>query len=420
MTLHKHLVIITGILCIWSINRGVAQDYFATYQAARAAYEQGDYGTYLSKIQLTDSLRPNHPTILYNLAVAYALTKEPKKSLKPLEQALWMNAALPFEEDVDLKEAMTEFQTLVGLKQLLNETVKGAEKAIVLQDSSLHPEGIAYDQSRDAFYLGSVHHRKVIQVDAEGTVSDLIQDDRLWAIMGMTVDENSGLLWVCSTSIPEMIGYDDELRGKAKVLSVDIDAGRIVNEFTHTNEMWLGDLTIGRDGSVYATSSSPERPSIYRVNEATGVLEEWLNLPSMISLQGIASSGNDLLVADYREGLLKIDIDSKAVVKLTNQTPHPLKGIDGLYYQEDALVAIHNGLNPFRVVKYQLDESHSEVVSFEFLDKALPEYGEPTLGTVVDGQLFYIANSPWGAYDEDNQLLLEKAKAPIILKTPLN
>lgn len=35
---------------------------------------------------------------------------------------------------------------------------------------------------------------------------------------------------------------------------------------------------------------------------------------------------------------------------------------------------------------------------------------EPTLGMIHEGVFYFVANSPWGAYDKENQLIEEKLK----------
>ena len=184
----------------------------------------------------------------------------------------------------------------------------------------------------------------------------------------------------------------------------------------------MGDLIIAPDGQILATSSSPSEPAIYVVNETSGTLDPWLVLPQMISLQGVTANPatNVLYVADYREGILKIDLATKTFLTIANQTDHPLKGIDGLYFAENGLIAIHNGLQPNRIVRYELNPSGDAITAFRYLDKALPAFGEPTLGTVVGNDLIYIANSPWGAYDREKALLPEKVSPPILMKTSVD
>ena len=162
------------------------------------------------------------------------------------------------------------------------------------------------------------------------------------------------------------------------------------------------------------SNSSSSFPSIYSLNREKQQLEVLVDLKDMASIQGLAldKKENRLYFADYRFGLHVLDLRTKVITKLQNDTPHPLKAIDGLYFWKKSLIAIHNGTNPFRVVKYTLDSQGERVVSYEFVEKALPEMNEPTLGVVHKDNFYYIVNSPWGAYDRENNFLPAKADSP--------
>ena len=44
------------------------------------------------------------------------------------------------------------------------------------------------------------------------------------------------------------------------------------------------------------------------------------------------------------------------------------------------------------------------MVALEVLERARPDYSEPTLGVVVGRDLFYIANSQWESFGEDGKI----------------
>src|SRR4029453_14811577 len=51
---------------------------------ARKAYEAKDYFAFLENQRRAAELRPNHPRIMYNLAIAYALNGKSDEALKSL------------------------------------------------------------------------------------------------------------------------------------------------------------------------------------------------------------------------------------------------------------------------------------------------------------------------------------------------
>ena len=392
------------------------------YNAGTQAYDSGNYEAFLDKMIEANAIRDNHPTLIYNLAAAYALNDRKREAIASLNRVIWMNANLPFQEDEDFTSIrnLSSYQNLVEEAKTLNTKLETGSVAFTLEDPGLHPEGVAYSKASKKFYVGSVRQRKIVSIDADGKQQDFASGPELYAIMGLKVDDKRGLLWTCSTPIPEMLGYEEGKR--AEIRCFDVNSGALVGTYVAPEEdAWLGDLEISRAGKVYVSNSSAQTASIYEVDEMLDTLLVTYQAKALVSLQGIALDDpeNALFIADYRDGLFKLDLRSKELIAIENSTKHPLKGIDGLYYNQRALIGIHNGLSPFRIVKYELNADQNRIASFTILEKSLPEMDEPTLGVFVDNHLFYISNSPWGKYDKDKVLNLDEVQLPIIRKVQL-
>nr|WP_299346443.1 L-dopachrome tautomerase-related protein [Allomuricauda sp.] len=410
-------------IALWSRAIFGQADLQQIYTESKEAYDAGDYKTFLDKTLQANTIRPNHPTLLYNLAAAYALNKKNDKSVEALRKAVWMNAGLPFQEDKDFEELKDDIlhKDLIKEVEDLNSVLRTGDVAFEVNDKLLHPEGVAYSEKTGKFYIGSVHKRKILEFSEEKGVGEFASGDSLNAIMGLQVDDKNNKLWVCSTPIPEMMGNHE---GKtAKVLGFDLESGTLLESYSapHDNA-WLGDLTVSREGAVYVSNSNPEQPMVYTVEKDKEQLEVLFKAPQLISLQGLTLNAGEttLFIADYREGIFAYDFEKDKLSEIKYNLQNPLKGIDGLYYHQGNLIAVHNGLRPFRIVKYQLTESEEEISSFEFLEKALPEMNEPTLGVMVGNHLYYIANSPWGAYYEEKELKPSETTNPIIRRVDVS
>jgi len=95
-------------------------------------------------------------------------------------------------------------------------------------------------------------------------------------------------------------------------------------------------------------------------------------------------------------------------------------GIDGLYATGEGLVGIQNGVSPARVVRLHLDEAGRRLASMEVLERARPDYAEPTLGVLVGPSLYYVANSQWERFREDGTLdTSTPLQSPLVLRLPL-
>ncbi|MEM7574967.1 MAG: hypothetical protein AAF433_18825 [Bacteroidota bacterium] len=394
------------------------------YAEALQAYESADHPTFLARMLQADSLRPNHPTILYNLAAAYSLNGQSAEAIYVLERSIWQNGEVDFEADEDfvsLRERPS-YQELVAFAQDYRAEVRNSQLAFELEDAGFHPEGVAVDPASGDFFLGSVRHRNIIRYHSDGSQSSFCDDPRLWSVMGLQVDSKRGLLWATTVPAPQMIGYQDSLANRSALVGMDLVSGEVLHYYELEAEgAWLGDLALAADGTIYCSSSSAPHPAIYRLRPSAGELEEFIHLEALVSLQGLCLGPQEkqLYFSDYRYGLFSLELASQEVYPLENSTPHPLKGIDGLYYYNGQLIGLHNGLRPFQLTAYELSREGKTIISFAYLDKALAEMGEPTLGVITADEFYYLANSPWGAYDREGNFLEDRAKAPLVFKLNL-
>ncbi|MEM9529153.1 MAG: DUF5694 domain-containing protein, partial [Bacteroidota bacterium] len=400
-----------------------AQSVPERYQRARAARDAGEFATYLSVMQQLDSLRPQHPVVLYELGIAQSLNQRPKQATQTLARALWLNAGLPIELEPLLANFRDTkaFDSLQQLTQVLKATVAHGAPAGGLPDTTFHPEGVVWYDGR--YFVSSVRKGTIITSPETGQMSEFARLPAGFSAMGLAIDSLRKTLWVAGTATEHALGYTDSLAGRAGLWAFDLKTGvlkkkRLIN---HLRSAWLGDVTVDRNGTAYATSSSADFPAIYRTTPGEDTLSVWQALPDLASLQGLCLSPEEkyLFLSDYRYGLFRITLESGKIVPLKNQTDHPLKGIDGLCYYQGWLVAIHNGLRPFRVVAFQLSPDQTTTTNFITLEKALPEMDEPTLGTVAGNTLHYVANSPWGKYAEDGSLPAKGLYPPLLRRVGL-
>jgi sugar lactone lactonase YvrE len=233
----------------------------------------------------------------------------------------------------------------------------------------------------------------------------------------MRVDPARRVLWVAAAALPQTVGYDSADAGRSGLFRFDLASGALTGRFPlpadgqrHT----LGDVTIARNGDVYSTDS--RGPAVYRVRAGSDSIEQFATSPLLLSAQGLALDAEErtLYVADYSRGILRIDLTTRAVRLLETADDVLALGIDGLYLVEGALIGIQNGVAPHRVVRLRLDASGDRVEHAEVLERARPDYAEPTLGVVVGRDLFYLAASQWERFRDDGTI-----DAPDTLRLPL-
>jgi sugar lactone lactonase YvrE len=136
------------------------------------------------------------------------------------------------------------------------------------------------------------------------------------------------------------------------------------------------------------------------------------------SPQGLAFSpdGRWLFAADYTQGIVRIDPKTAEARLLEAPSEAAVTGIDGLVWAGSGLVGIQNGLEPHRVARFGLDAGLDRITGVTVLERGNPYFDEPTLGGVVGADLYYVANSQYGAFGEDGQPRTERLKDPVILR----
>jgi hypothetical protein len=391
---------------------------------ARKAYQEKNYSSFLENMKLASELRPNHPRLMYNLAVAFALNDKPTDAVGWLRRTAEMGLIFPAatDHDFDSLRSLSEFDAV--LKQFeKNKTPKiSSVRSFTVQEKGLIPESVAYDDDTGLFYLSSVYKRKILTVTKTGESKVFASEaDGLWSVLGMKVDSRRRLLWVCSTAHPQMANFLAEDKGKTALFKYDLKTGKLLAKYQPadtTNPHWLGDLVINSAGDVFATDSITA--AVYVARHDSNQLETFIEGQPFVSPQGLdfTPDQRQLFVADYSKGVFLVDLKTKKVNNIASDFTS--LGIDGLYYYKGSLIGIQNGVNPQRVIKLSLSKDLRHFDRFETIEANNPAFDEPTLGVLVKSDFYFVANSQWGAVDESGKLApAEKLKDPTVLKVRL-
>lgn len=395
-------------------------------QQAAKAYKEKNYAAYLENMLQAVQLRPGNPTLLYNLAGAYALTGNRGEALSGLARVAEMGLVYKAESDEDfssIKET-EEFRKILRRFESNKAPVGRSSTAFTVEEKGLVTEGVAYDAAEDVFYLSSVRARKILRVSRDGRTTEFASErDGLWSAMGMKVDARRRHLWVATASVPQMINYRKEEEGQSGVLKFDLRTGKLIGKYIlpkNPRPHWLGDLALNSAGDLFVTDSLT--PALYLLRAGETELRPLFEGAPLISPQGLAF-GNDenrLFLADYSKGLFVYDLKTRTLTQLSPSPHMALIGIDGLYFYRGSLVAIQNGTRPHRVVRISLSADFKRAESLEVIEANNPLFDEPTLGVIVKDSFYYVANSQWGAVDKSGNIASpERLRPTVILKTKL-
>ncbi|MEO1049648.1 MAG: L-dopachrome tautomerase-related protein [Bacteroidota bacterium] len=418
------------ILCLSAITfRLQAQerkDLAFYFKQAQLAHSEGRKADYLSNMIEADKLRPNHQILMYHLACAYAVNEKLEESTAYLRRALIIKGDLDIENNEQLAglRSNTHFDELVELKEKVNVSISSSEEAFKLDERDLHIESIAFDPIESTFYLGSVHKRLIISIGNDGVPKRFKNQaqDGLWSVMGMKVDAQRRLLWVCTTTTTNMADYTASESGKSSIMKYDLNTGKLLQRYSLKDSLdhWFGDLTVSSSGDVYISDSQTNQ--VYTINEEMDRLEVLFESETFLSLQGIAydDRSNALFIADYVKGIYRIDLSDKTLIKVNCGEEVSLKSVDGLYLYKNSLIATQNLVVPMRVTRYYLNKAQDKITQVEYLEKGNPLLNEPTLGVIVENEFYYVANSQWGGYDKEEKILpVSELEDIVILKARL-
>jgi hypothetical protein len=405
-------------------NEPVRDIRFYTQQAIQA-YRAKNFSAYLENMLHARELRPEHPTIMYNLAGAYALNGKGSDALRLLGRVAQMGLIYPTDdEDFAAIKTSDEFRNIVQKFAANRTAVSHSTPAFTLEEKGLVTEGIAYDPLTQTFYLSSVHKRKIVSVNARGEARDFSSaQDGLWSVLGMKVDARRRVLWVASAAMPQMMNFTEADRNHTGVFKYDLKSGRLLEKYLlpdTTREHVFGDLVIHPSGDVYVTDSVT--PGVYVIGARGMSLEPFAGPEPFVSPQGadFSADGKKLFMSDYLLGLFVFDVKTKKLTRLEHPENISLYGLDGLYFYKGSLIATQNGTNPQRVVRLYLNPAQTRVERLELIESNNPACDEPTLGVISKGDFYFIANSQWSKVSEKGELAAEdKLQRPVVLKTKL-
>jgi len=389
------------------------------------AYKSGDIGEALQHLSIADSIRPEHPVIVKMLAIAYGKSPYPDSALHHLNKLALLNAELELLDHENFGSVRNSklFRTIARKFKVMNTKVSNSDSVLKIEDKALHPEGIAIHPVTGNFLISSIRQGKVISCDKSGVSTDFITDG-LWAASGIKVDKRNNWLWVTTAATKHWQYYDEELEGKSKVLQIELNSGELLREYEPQDDKdhYFGDFDIqpGTD-RVYITDS--EYPAIYLADPDNERITLVRHFPQMRSLQGITFSDNPdvFYFSDYSSGVYRFNLFSGIPQQVQTPEEITLKGTDGLYYFKGSLIAIQNGVRPYRIMRLYLDETGVNVNRYEYLERANPALNEPTLGVFENDAFYYVANSPWEQYDRQGNLAPEELLSkPLIMKINFN
>jgi hypothetical protein len=400
------------------INADDLADSRRLQQEALTAYKEKKPVVFLEKIRAAAALRPQHPTLLVQLAVALAANEQYREAVGVLDRVAAMGFVYVLD-DAELQPVLArpEFARTAKRFEANARPIGSAKQELTVDRLGLIPEGMAYDAKGKRWLISSVRTGAILAVSPGGKVETLA--DVPWGVFGMAVDAKRGVLWATTAALAQVEEFRAEDKGKSALLRIDLRTGRVMDTLRPPDESehHFGDVAVAADGAVYVSDSASA--TIFRV--APAGLEPFLRGP-FESMQGIAPARNVLYVADYSKGLFAIDLRTRDVHPLWVPPDASLLGVDGLYFvNERTLIGTQNGTNPNRIIRIRLAPGGLAVSSVETLLANGSGMGDPTLGVVVGKRFFFNGNAQWDLFGDDGKIADPlKLKPAVVLSVPVD
>lgn len=357
---------------------------------ARVAMDAKDYVKLRATLLQLKPLLPGNPRITYNLAASEARLGNRAAALTGLRNLADMGLVYDLASDQDFAslKGSSEFAGIVKRIESNKNLVSHASIAFTIRERDLLPEDIAYDPRTRRFFLSSVRKSKIVTSDGK----EFAKAD--WSTLALAADPERRILWATTGWVPQCESCKKSDEDKTALLELDLDSGAVKRRIDSPVPGLLGDMTIGSKGDVFV--SEGRHGAVFRLRPGATRLER-LDVPGEFpSPQTPALSVDEqtLYVPDYIRGIAAINLSDGVITWLQPADNIAVNGIDGLYVFGSSFLAVQNGTNPPRIMRFSIDLRRQEV-----LEANTRGLGEPTHGTVVDGMFYFNVNTGWGDYD---------------------
>lgn len=348
---------------------------------------------------------PDRGATFFLLARRYAHLGDLQEALTLLQECVALDAG--FVPDPNQSPSLRPLQTYAAFRQLLAQArgryspVHKAHVAFTVPAQDLFPEGLAVDASSRTFYMGSMHHKKIVKFTLVSGVSDFVKQDvyDLSPVGGVHVDPVDHSVWAATDAgakqRPELLHFD----AQGKLLERHPSPGEMPHD--------LNDLVLRGTREIFTTDT--EGHHVYRFDRISHTftnMKLWRPVfyPNGITL---SSDGNLLFIADML-GVIRVNLRTNGSADVDPGAHDTLSGIDGLYWHNGELLGVQYGTGEYRVMRWKLSPDGRKVTASETLEYRTALISDPTTGAILGDNFYFIANT--GIYNFEDDTIVDPSK----------
>jgi hypothetical protein len=389
------------------------ESYFRLRQEAAAAFRDQDLIKAETLLEDALALYPESPGSLIRLARVEMAAGKPAEALAHLTAYADLGLTLDVARD-SLLAPLAEAPDFAPVKARLeaNAAPTGAVTTIATLDRpGAIFEGLAWDGA--SWLVSSVTDHTILRV-RDGKPEPFLKADGIGGLFGMAVDLSAGVVWAAEANGPDIPGSTGPAR--TAVLKISLADGSLIARYPLAEDgkpRQLGDVTLGPDGTLYASDTIGA--GLYRLKPGAAALELLLQSSEMGSPQGMVACGRDsLIVADYTTGLHRIDLAAGTEAPIGGARA-ALAGTDGLFrvafdFQMAnrsplplALMATQNGVAPARVLLLRISPDCQNLEDWTTIASGHDALDDMTLGAEGPSGPVVIGGGGWSGYGPDGK-----------------
>lgn len=370
-------------------------------QIASKSYADKDYATFLKAVSALHELRPWNSDYMSYVVLANALTGNKSGAYEMMLMMQQQGLAADFNTTED-SASIRDTEAYAHINDLMiraAEPVGAAELQITLPEAVVTASDLTWDPTREAFLVSDPRHGSIHSVTRDGKSGKLLSaddDNGLWAIYGLVVDAKNNRLWVSSAANAEFAEFEKQDAGNTGLFEFSLDELELLAKYPVPDDgrrHALGAMVQTDAGDIYAVDTV--MPMVFRLAAGEDQIKPFAMSNDNVYLRDITISDDStrLYLADYELGITVLDLVGKQAAKVSGPSNLNFGGIEALEYWNGHLVMTQSGIDPQRVLRLTLSADGASVESVAPLAIAQPFFDHPAAGALLDGSLWFIANS---------------------------
>ena len=367
----------------------------------RSAIKSGDHQARIAADQELLRFLKGSPDAVAALARAYAAAGDTANTLATLNHLADLgqaddNLLSGHDQNYASLQSSPGYQQLLERFRLNEDPVSLGASVITLPDPGLLTEDIDFDPSTHSFLMTSVLEHKILRAGLDGRVRDFATSPDQWPMLALKVDGRRGRVWATEVALDGFTAAPKDAWGRSAVLCYDLKTGKLLSRIEGPPHSALGDMALTADGDPILSDNQGGK--LYRLShDSLHAIESNQFISPQTPTRG--PNGDTILVPDYLRGIAILNLRTNNIAWLDG-TKTALNGVDGLYLHGHSLILTQNGTSPQRILRLDLNPALTTIISTQIIERASPDFGDPTHGVFVGDDFYYIANSGWNQLDD--------------------